>query len=248
MGFLIPRFKDLVDILIIAFLIYQSLLIIRRSGGVQVLWGLIFLLFLYFLAGIFELTILSSLLSGIRNYWILAIVILFQPEIRSLLAGLNLTKELQTAFRKKEKTSIYTTLVDAVSSLSFRKTGALIVLEKKRRLTEYIQSSEFLDAKISMRLLLAIFNTKGVLHDGAVIIRGDRIMAAKVVLPLTKRPDYVSRFGTRHQAGIGITETTDAIAIIVSEQNGQISVARGGQINTNVIFEELMQIISDASS
>jgi len=247
MGFLIPRFKDLVDILIIAFLIYQSLLIIRRSGGVQVLWGLLFLLFLYFLAGIFELTILSSLLSGIRSYWILAVVILFQPEIRSLLAGLNLTEELQTAFRKKEKTSIYTTLVDAVSSLSFRKTGALIVLEKRRRLTEYIQSSEMLDAKISMRLLLAIFNTKSVLHDGAVIIRGDRIMSAKVVLPLTKRPDHVLRFGTRHQAGIGITEISDAIAIIVSEQSGQISVAQGGEITTNVVFEELMQIISDAS-
>jgi len=246
MDFLIPRFKDIIDILIIAFLIYQTLLIIRKSGGYQVLWGLLFILLLYFLSSIFELTVLSSLLSGIRTYWIMAILILFQPEIRAILSRLNLARELQTAFNKNESHSLYTPLIDAVSSMSFRKTGALIVVERKRKLNEFVQAGELIESSISMRLILTIFNTKSVLHDGAIIIRGNRIMAAKVVLPLSKNPEYARKYGTRHLAGIGITEISDAISIIVSEQSGQISVAQGGQITGNVAFEELMQIISDA--
>ncbi len=246
MDFLIPRFNDIVDIIIIAFLIYQSLLIIRKSGGYQVLWGLLFLLGLYLISSIFELQVLSSLLSGIRTYWILAIVILFQPELRTILTRLNLAKELQTAFFKTKKSSIYTPVIDAISSMNFRKTGALIVLENRTKLTEYIQKGEKIDAAISMRLILAIFNSKSVLHDGAIIIRGDRIVAAKAVLPLSQNSEYSRKFGTRHLAGIGISEVSDAIAIIVSEETGKNSVARGGEITTNVVFEELMQIITDA--
>jgi diadenylate cyclase len=246
MDFLIPRFKDIVDIFIIAFLIYQSLLIIRKSGGYQVLWGLLFLLLLYFIASIFDLRVLSGLLSGIKTYWIMAVVILFQPEIRTILSKLNLAKELQSVFSRGEQSSVYTPLIDAVSSMSFRKTGALIVLENKRKLNEYIQNSELIDSAISMRLILAIFNTKSVLHDGAIIIRGNRIMAAKVVLPLSKNSEFSRKFGTRHLAAIGITEVSDAIAIIVSEQTGQVSVAQSGAITVNIAFEELMQIISDA--
>ena len=108
MEFLIPRFKDIVDIVIIAFLIYQSLLIIRKSGGYQVLWGLLFLLALYLVASLFELKVLSGLLSGIRTYWIMAIVILFQPELRTILSKLNLAKELQSVFSRGEQSSLYT--------------------------------------------------------------------------------------------------------------------------------------------
>jgi len=246
MDFLIPRFKDIVDILLIAFLIYESLFIVRRSGGYQVLWGLLFIFMLYFLAVVFDLKVVSSLLGTIRNYWIIALVILFQPELRSLLARFNLSRELGDAFRKQEKSSLYSPIIDAVSSMSFRKIGALIVLEHKRKLHEYIHSGEPLDATVSMRLILTIFNPKSVLHDGAIIIRDERLMAAKVVLPLSKKPEYVRKFGTRHLAGIGITELSDAIAIIVSEQSGQVSVAKGGSIQTDVAFEELMQILTDA--
>jgi diadenylate cyclase len=246
MGFLIPRFKDIVDILLIAFLIYQALTIVRRSGGYQILWGLLLLFMLYFLAVVFDLKMLSSVLNSIRTFWILALIILFQPELRAILARLNLSRELGLTFRKRESNSIYMPLIDAVSSMSFRKTGALIVLENKRKLNEYIQGGEVIDATMSLRLILTIFNPKSALHDGAIIIRGDRIMAAKVVLPLSKKPEYVRRFGTRHLAGIGITELTDSLAIIVSEQNSQISVAQGGIIQTDVAFEELMQIITDA--
>ncbi|MCB5234899.1 MAG: diadenylate cyclase CdaA [Candidatus Cloacimonetes bacterium] len=246
MGFLLPRFKDIVDIFIIAFLIYQSFLIIRKSGGYQVLWGLLFIFFLYFVASLFELRVLSSLLSGIRTYWIMAIVILFQPELRAIISKFNLAREFQSVFNRSESTSVYTPIIDAVSSMSMRKTGALIVLENKRKLNEYIHNSEMIDALLSTRLILTIFNTKTVLHDGAIIIRGNRIIAAKVVLPLSKKTDYSRKFGTRHLAGIGITETTDAVAIIVSEETGNVSVAQGGNINIDIAFEELMQILTDA--
>lgn len=131
--------------------------------------------------------------------------------------------------------------------MSFRKIGALIVLENKRKLHGYIYSGEPIDAIVSMRLILTIFNPKSVLHDGAIIIRDQRIMAAKVVLPLSKKAEYVRKFGTRHLAGIGITEISDAIAIIVSEQTGQVSVAKAGKIQTNVAFEELLQILTDVT-
>ncbi|MBP9037746.1 MAG: DNA integrity scanning protein DisA nucleotide-binding domain protein, partial [Candidatus Cloacimonas sp.] len=167
--------------------------------------------------------------------------------LRSILSHLNLPRELSKAFSKQEKSSLYTPIIDAVSSMSFRKIGALIVLENKRKLNEYIYSGEPIDAAVSMRLILTIFNPKSVLHDGAIIIRDQRIMAAKVVLPLSRKDEYVRKFGTRHLAGIGITEISDAIAIIVSEQTGQISVANAGKIQTNVAFEELMQILTDAT-
>lgn len=246
MSWLIPQFRDIVDIIIIAFLIYQSLSIVRKSGGYQLLTGLLVLFLLYFVSVLADLKMLSAVLNSVRNYWILALIILFQPELRAMLARFNLSQETG-AFRKRNNTNVFTTLVDAVSSMAFRKTGALIIVENKRRLNEYIQNGEPIDASISLRLILTIFNPRSSLHDGAIIIRGDRILAAKVVLPLSKKSEYVKRFGTRHLAGIGITELTDAIAIIVSEQNGHVSIAQGGVIQNNVAFEELMQIVSDAA-
>jgi diadenylate cyclase len=203
MEFLIPRFKDIVDILLIAFLIYQSLLIVRKSGGYQVLWGLLFVFLLYFLAVVFDLKVLSSFLSAIRNYWIIAVVILFQPELRSILSKLNLSRELGSAFRRQEKTSLYSPIIDAVSSMSFRKTGALIVIENKRKLHEFVHSGEPVDASVSMRLILTIFNPKSVLHDGAIIIRDERILAAKVCCHFPKNL-ICPKFGTRHLLGSGL--------------------------------------------
>ncbi len=246
MNWLIPQFPDMVDIVIIAFLIYQALSIVRKSGGYQLLTGILLLFLLYLASVLVNLKMLSAVLGAVRNYWILALIILFQPEIRSMLARFNLSQDMGI-FKKRENTNVFTTLVDAVSSMSFRKTGALIVVENKRKLNEYIQNGEPIDASISLRLILTIFNPRSSLHDGAIIIRGDRILAAKVVLPLTKKSEYVKRFGTRHLAGIGISELTDAIAIIVSEQNGHVSIAQGGVIQNNVAFEELMQIVSDAA-
>jgi diadenylate cyclase len=244
MNWLIPQFRDIIDILLIAFLIYQALFIVRKNGNYQLFGGILLLLTLYVIASLAELKMLSQLLGGIRDYWVLGLLIIFQPEIRTFLARFQLSQDLGI-FRKTDDTSVSTILVDAVSSMSFRKTGALIVIENTRRLNDFIQNGEPLDANISLRLILTIFNPRSSLHDGAIIIRGNRILAAKVVLPLSKKSEHQKRFGTRHLAGIGITELTDATAIIVSEQTGHVSVAREGQIRTNVAFEELMQIVSD---
>lgn len=247
MEVLIPKFADLVDIFIIAFLIYQGLNILRRGGGWQVLAAVLFMIVFSTVAEALNLKMVTSVLRSIRSFWVLALVIIFAPEIRALLSRINLSRELNLSLRKKESNSFYMPLIDAVSSMSFRKTGALIVIENRRKLNEYIHSGETIDATMSLRLILTIFNPRSSLHDGAIIIRGDRILAAKVVLPLTKKSEYVKRFGTRHLAGIGISELTDAIAIIVSEQNGHVSIAQGGVIQNNVAFEELMQIVSDAA-
>ncbi|MCB5245808.1 MAG: diadenylate cyclase CdaA [Candidatus Cloacimonetes bacterium] len=248
MEILIPKFADIVDIFLIAFLIYQILLVLRRSGGWQILVAVLAIIVLANIATALNLRLVSSLLNSIGRYWALALIILFQPEIRALLIKINLSRELNLSLRKRETNYVYMPLIDAISSLSFRKIGALIVIENRRKLTEYINNGELIDAVLSLRLVLTIFNPKSPLHDGAIIIRGDRIIAAKVVLPLSKNPEYIKHFGTRHLAGIGITEISDAIAIIVSEQNSQISVAQNGKIKTNIAYEELLQILMDATS
>ncbi len=247
MSILIPQFKDIFDIVLIAFLIYQSLLMVRRSGGYQVLLGLVFIFVLYFVALVLELKMVSGILNAFRSLWVVALIILFQPEIRSLLAKFNVTQGISTAFKRRESISYSGALIDAVSAMSFRKIGALIVIENKRKLTDVIHGGETIDAAITLSLILTIFNSHSILHDGAIIIRNGRIIAAKVLLPLSKNPEYVKKFGTRHLAGIGITENSDAIAIIVSEQSGRVSLATGGIIQQDVAFEELLQIITDAT-
>jgi len=132
--------------------------------------------------------------------------------------------------------------------MSFRKMGALILIENQRKLNDYIESGEVIDAKISVKLLLTLFNTKSILHDGAVIIRKDRILAAKVVLPLSENIDYTRILGTRHLAAVGITEETDAFAVIVSEETGKISASRGGEFITDLSIDELAQRIKDETS
>jgi diadenylate cyclase len=194
-----------------------------------------------------KLEMVSSLLHAFKSLWIIIIVVLFQPELRAMLAKLNLSTEFSLGNRKQENKEYYGPLIDAISAMSFRRIGALIVIENRRHLNEYINAGEIIDSKVSLRLILSIFNTKSVLHDGAIIIRNGRIIAAKVVLPLSKSIENSKKFGTRHLAGIGISEVSDALAIIVSEQTGRISIATDGIIQQDIAFEELMQIISDAS-
>lgn len=247
MDFLIPRFNDIIDIILVSIILYEVFIITRRTGGYQVLIGLVFIFFLYYVAAMFNLKMMSAILRTLKNVWVLAIIILFQPELRSLLSKIHLSKGFGSIFKKRE-TFFYGQLMDAVSSMSFRKMGALIVIEISHPLDRFIDKAELIDAAISVRLLLSIFNTGSILHDGAVIIRGDRILAAKAVLPLSSREEYLKRYGMRHMAAVGISEITDAFAIIVSEESGKVSVAQHGVLLPNIPFEELMQRIADATS
>jgi diadenylate cyclase len=143
---------------------------------------------------------------------------------------------------------VYANLLNAVAIMSFRKVGALIVIENSRKLDEYIESGEIIDADITVKLLLTIFNSKTILHDGAVIIRNNRIYACKVVLPLSEKVEFKQKLGTRHLAALGISEESDAFCVIVSEETGKISTAYNGEIILGISQDELSQRIKDGTS
>jgi diadenylate cyclase len=244
---MIPKFKDIIDIIVIAFIVYQTIIVLKKNGNVQLIIGILLLTAAYFLTSYMKLEMTNSLLTSIKSMWIIAIIILFQPELRSLLNKLNLTSDFLQSYKQNDDDGYVSSLIDAISAMAFRKIGALIVIENKKMLSEFINAGEIIDAKVSLRLILSIFNPKSVLHDGAIIIRHGRILAAKVVLPLSTKDEYKQQYGTRHLAAIGISEVSDAMAIVVSEQTGQVSVAVNSVIRQDVPFEELMQILTDAS-
>jgi diadenylate cyclase len=246
MNFLIPGFSDILDIILVAVIIYGIIKIFKKGNGLDIFAVLGVLIVIYFLATYFKLQMIQAVLNRIQDYWILALVIIFQPEIRS---GMIRTLQNQTLFNvffKRKKKTAYNPILDAVNAFSKSRIGALIVFEKAHSLDDYIVSGgEIIDSVISSKLLMTIFNTKTILHDGAVIIRDNRIYAAKVVLPLSKNSEFGEKYGTRHLAAIGVTEISDAYCIIVSEQTGKISFSSKGIIRIGISMEELIQIISD---
>ncbi|MDY6914830.1 MAG: diadenylate cyclase CdaA [Candidatus Cloacimonadota bacterium] len=247
MSFLIPNITDIIDILMVAFIIYHVVILFRRTGGYQILLGLGIVLIMYFLATLMNLEMMTTFLRILKDYWVIVFIVIFHPEIRNIFRKAMSIKDVFSFFRGKKKT-VNTPLLNAISILSFRKIGALIVLENNRKLDQYIESGEIIDAKISTKLILTIFNNKTILHDGAAIIRGERIWAVKVILPLSENIEYTKKFGTRHLAAIGITEETDAFVIVVSEESGRISVAKNGEITTGLSSDELSQRIKDVTS
>ena len=244
MSFLIPKITDVIDILMVSFLLYRLIFLLKKTGGFQVILGFGLVLLLYFTASVLNLSMMTSFLKLLKDYWVIAFIIIFHPEIRNLFSRLLRNRDLMSVFKDTKK-KIYTLLLNAISIMSFRKIGALIVIENNGKLDDYIESGETIDARISTKLLLTIFNNKTILHDGAVIIRKERILAVKVVLPLSENIEYTQKFGTRHLAAIGITEKSDAFAIVVSEETGKISVAKNGIISTNLTIDELSQRIKD---
>ena len=244
MSFLIPKFTDIIDIILVAFLIYRLILLSQKTGSYQILIGLGLVLVFYFVASILNLEMISSFLKVLKDYWVIVFIILFQPEIRSLFTRMAREHDLRLLFKDTKK-SVYTSLLNAISIMSFRKIGALILIENQRKLNEYVETGEVIDSQISLKLILTIFNQKTILHDGAIIIRKDRILAAKVVLPLSENIVYTKKLGTRHLAAVGVTEKSDAFAIVVSEETGRISVAKNGEIITNISIDELAQRIKD---
>ena len=245
MNFLIPHLKDLIDITLVGFVIYRIISSIRNRETYQILAGFIIVVGMYSLAIVFQLRMTTSILKGFKDYWMLAFVILFQPELRSFLSK-AWTGNFKYFTRNKYKKNDYSQLLNAISTMSFRKTGVLIIFEKNNSLDKFIETGEIIDSVISTKLLLTIFNKNTILHDGAVIIRDKRIYAVKVVLPLSKIVKYTKSLGTRHLAAIGITEETDAFSIVVSEETGEISFQIDGQIYPDLSLEELYQRIVDA--
>jgi len=224
-----------IDILAVAFVVYQLLEIVRGTRAAHILVGILAVVVTYEVALRTGLEALRSLLASLAPYTAIAIIVLFQSEIRRTLARLG-RKRLFGGYRRPESTA---EILLALSSLSRDRVGALIVMERDIGLRTFIESGVRLDSAISRDLLLSIFLPGTALHDGSVIIQKDRIAAAACFLPLSVNPAFSTKTGTRHRAGIGITEETDCLALIVSEETGLISVAAFGDIESGVTLERV---------
>jgi diadenylate cyclase len=231
----VPRMSltAIVDILAVAFIIYQLLQIVRGTRAAHILIGIVTVGIVYQIAIRAHLEALRTLLSSLVPYSAIAIIILFQSEIRRTLARLG-RKRLFGGYQRPESTD---EILLALTSMSRDKVGALIVLERDIGLRTFIESGVRLDAEISRDLLLSIFMPGTALHDGAVIIQKERIAAAACFLPLSVNPAVSSKLGTRHRAAIGITEETDSLALIVSEETGLISIASFGNLERGLTIE-----------
>ena len=225
--------NDIIDILIVAFLVYKLIGFIRESRAEQLVKGLLLLVLLTFLSDKLNLYTLHWILNGVLTLGVFALVVVFQSELRRGLEYVGRNKFLKGTFGKldKEKSKhIVSEFVKAIEEFSETRTGALIIIERQTALTDVAESGTRLDAEISKELLGNIFYEGSPLHDGALLVRGDRLLAAGCVLPLTASKNLNKNLGTRHRAGIGITENSDAIAYIVSEETGVISMAEDGKL------------------
>jgi len=232
-----------IDIVIVAALIYQFLMIIRGRRAVHVLLGLGVLALIYGLAVWAKLDLLRTILATLAPYTPIALIVMFQAELRRALARLGRRPFLGVS--QIERRELSQEVVLAVARMSQNKVGALIVVERKIGLRTFVESGVNLDAAVSRDLLCSIFYPGGALHDGAVIIQGDRITAAACFLPLTTNPLLLSELGTRHRAALGISEESDCIAVVVSEETGRVSVAAFGEIEMDVPLERVEQLLSE---
>ena len=239
------RPKDLLDIAVLAFLFYQALRLIRGTRAWQMTLGVLSIILFYFSTRILDLRAAQVFLETSFPYFIFALVVVFQSEIRRALAEIGKGRILR-AFRDSPHETAFDDIVLASTALAAQRIGGLIVLEKDIGLKNYIESGTRMDANITYHLLMTIFNPKGPLHDGAVIIRGDRIAAAGCLLPLTSDPYLSKELGTRHRAGIGITAETDAVAIEISEETGRISAASSGEISLSLDGSRLLKYLKTA--
>ena len=237
------RLTGIIDILVVAFLIYQALMVVRGTRAGHILVGILIMVVLYGVASWAGLEALRTLLSFIVPYLGLAVIVLFQSEIRRTLARLGRKRwfGLGGGFRAPEEVD---EILLAVEQLAAKKVGALIVLERDIGLRTFIESGVRLEAKVSRDLLLSIFQPGLPLHDGAVIIQKDRIAAAACFLPLTTNPTLSRHLGTRHRAAIGITEETDCLSLVVSEETGRVSVAAFGELIQGLSYADIAERVN----
>ncbi|MEE9429923.1 MAG: diadenylate cyclase CdaA [Melioribacteraceae bacterium] len=238
-GFLPFTFLDLIDIALVSFIIYKLYKIIKGTIAAQIFIGLVAILFLSFLAQAVNLRALGWMLNLVTEIWVIAFIVLFQPEIRRLLVILG-NSPLFNIFVKSDEKSVADIIAEASFEMAQHQHGALMVLSKTTGLKSVIESGEVLNSRLNKNLIRSIFFPRSPLHDGAVIITNDRIEAARCTLPLTELTTIDGRdLGMRHRAGIGITEDADVISVIVSEETGSISIAEKGNLISGLSKENL---------
>lgn len=238
-GFITVTLIDIIDIIIVTYIFYKLYLVMRGTIASQIFIGLTLIIVVSLIAQTFNMKSLGWIFSKLTDIWVIAFIILFQPEIRRLLLVIGRTR-LARFFFKINATETINEVIEALKELKERKQGALIVISKGAGLSAFIETGEALQAKVNKELLISIFNTRSPLHDGAVIIQNNVIEAARCILPLSQTEKIGSRkLGTRHRAGLGISEQVNALTIILSEETGDISISEDGELKVCNDYTEL---------
>ncbi len=252
-GFLDISIVNIIDITLVSVLLYQVYKLMRGSVAIKIFLGFLSLYLIYLVVNAAKMELLSIILGQFMGVGVIAAIILFAPEIRkflliigksSFLSNENVLQEL-LFWRKKETMAFnITPIMEASKSLAGTSTGALMVISRTSELKFYAESGDLIDAVVSKRLLISIFNKYSPLHDGAVIIYNGKVKAARCILPVTER-DVPAQFGLRHRAAIGMSEATDTLVLIVSEETGQVSMAKNGKILHNLSFQEVREMLNN---
>ena len=243
--------KNIIDVLLVWLVLYFVLKSLSKNVKMALLFkGIIFIIILKLVSDIFDLVTIGFLLDYIIEWGILAVIIIFQPEIRNVLEQLGRSQLLgrHKILSVDERERIVYEIVSAMDSLRKTRTGALIVIERDNSLNDYIQKAKNIYADISSDLLMSIFFPNNPLHDGGVIIQGDKITCARAVFPTSENARVIKRLGTRHRAALGIAEITDCISLIVSEETGRLSVAIGGNLHYNLTPDEIKILLLEELS
>jgi diadenylate cyclase len=242
---------DAVDIALVAFIVYHLLLLLRGRRAMQMLTSLFVIVVIGFLANWLQFDALNWVMSGLKGVWAIVFVILFQEDLRRMLGQVGQNRFFRPLVKLEEQEAI-DAIVAAAKTMSQKKVGALIVIERSARLINYYQTGVQLNAPVVSTLLESIFTPLTPLHDGAAIISNNQIMAARCTLPLSQSPYFVHTLGTRHRAAVGLTEETDAVVVVVSEETGQISLALAGQLSRGLsptaLRERLVQLLKPDST
>ncbi len=246
-GFIKFSFVDLIDVAVVSFVFYWLLTLMKGTRSAQIATGLTLVFVTSLLAFWFQLKAVMWMFTNLATVGFIVLVIVFQPELRSALAKIGHSRMLSVFFNLEESRKI-DEIVKATTRLSELKYGALIVLERDVGLRNIIETGKAMKSQLSAELLITLFTPYTPLHDGAVVIRGDNIAAASCTLPMTKEEHFMKIFGMRHKAGIGITEESDAVVVIVSEETGEISLAANGQIFQNIekfaVKDQLVKLLA----
>jgi diadenylate cyclase len=242
-GFLQFRLIDLIDVLVVSYIFYRMFLLVKGTRSAHIVAGLMLVGVLAFLALWFQLRGVSWLFTNLATVGFIVLVVVFQPELRGALAQIGQSRLFRSLLRIQDSTSM-DEVIRGVERLTELGWGGLIVIERDVGLRNIAETGKFVNSKVSAELLVTVFTPHSPLHDGAVIIRGENINAAACTLPLTLNEDYADLFGMRHKAAVGITEVSDAIAIVVSEETRQISLAHGGRLYRNIPLDKLSENVS----
>ena len=240
--------SDIIDILVVSFLIYTVLRLVRSSSAARVAWTVLVLLIATWLTSVFDLYACNWILNKILELGFISLVVIFQPEIRRAMerfGGKFFLNLVDPASKKSVEESTIEATVSACEIMSKERVGVLLIFERSVSLEEYFKTGTLIDAKVTEQLLRNLFFPKASLHDGAVIVRGGRIAAAGCVMPLSENTHLSSDLGTRHRAGVGTSEVSDAVVVIVSEENGTISVAIGGMLKRHLAPQTLQRLLSN---